>query len=106
MRCASCVSPLWVAEPVAAPRALLALLLRAVLSAACRLMHLGAVVLIWMQRVSAVRREAALICLSYVRFAEWYTKKKPSYWQAVQPLKIIHYCSSPKPWFVTQPLLP
>eukprot|EP01031_Cornospumella_fuschlensis_P025615 gene25615-30935_t len=27
-----------------------------------------------------------------------FTKKNPGYWQAIQPVKIIHYSSSPKPW--------
>jgi glycogenin glucosyltransferase len=26
-----------------------------------------------------------------------WTAKRPGYWQAVQPLTIVHYCSSPKP---------
>eukprot|EP00918_Siedleckia_nematoides_P013241 GHVU01028863.1.p1 GENE.GHVU01028863.1~~GHVU01028863.1.p1 ORF type:complete len:202 (+),score=24.37 GHVU01028863.1:543-1148(+) len=32
------------------------------------------------------------------RLAHWFTSKKPSYWNSIQPLKIIHYSSSPKPW--------
>jgi lipopolysaccharide biosynthesis glycosyltransferase len=22
----------------------------------------------------------------------------PGYWESIKPLKVIHYCSSPKPW--------
>lgn len=33
-----------------------------------------------------------------LRVMQWYTKKRPQYWQAVKPLKVIHFCSSPKPW--------
>lgn len=33
------------------------------------------------------------------RTLHWLTAAKaPGYWEAVKPLKIIHYCSSPKPW--------
>lgn len=33
------------------------------------------------------------------RTLHWMTAKRtPGYWEAVQPLKIIHYSSSPKPW--------
>lgn len=28
----------------------------------------------------------------------WFTKDRPGYWQSIQPLSIIHYSSSPKPW--------
>lgn len=33
-----------------------------------------------------------------LRTMQWFTKKAPKYWQAVQPMHIVHYCSSPKPW--------
>ena len=34
-----------------------------------------------------------------LRTLHWMTAKRaPGYWDAVQPLKIIHYCSTPKPW--------
>lgn len=33
-----------------------------------------------------------------LRIMQWFTKKKPEYWKAIKPLKIVHYCSSPKPW--------
>jgi glycogenin glucosyltransferase len=25
-------------------------------------------------------------------------EKRPGYWESIKPLKVIHYCSSPKPW--------
>jgi glycogenin glucosyltransferase len=28
----------------------------------------------------------------------WLCSKQPGYWEAVKPLKIIHFSSSPKPW--------
>ncbi|CAM9780632.1 unnamed protein product [Discosporangium mesarthrocarpum] len=29
----------------------------------------------------------------------WFThEREPGYWEAIRPLKIIHFCSSPKPW--------
>lgn len=34
-----------------------------------------------------------------LRTLHWMTAKRaPGYWNAVRPLKIIHYCSTPKPW--------
>eukprot|EP01083_Nonionella_stella_P031668 86715_1 len=33
-----------------------------------------------------------------LRTMQWFTKAKPSYWDSIEPLKIIHFCSSPKPW--------
>lgn len=33
-----------------------------------------------------------------LRTMQWFTKLQPAYWQAVQPLYVVHYCSSPKPW--------
>jgi glycogenin glucosyltransferase len=33
-----------------------------------------------------------------LRVMQWYTKQRPQYWETIHPLKIIHYCSSPKPW--------
>ena len=33
------------------------------------------------------------------RTLHWMTyAKQPGYWRAVQPLRVIHYSSSPKPW--------
>lgn len=33
------------------------------------------------------------------RTLHWMThEKNPGYWNAVTPLKVLHYCSSPKPW--------
>ena len=33
------------------------------------------------------------------RTLHWMTyAKQPGYWRAVQPLKVIHFSSSPKPW--------
>ena len=29
---------------------------------------------------------------------QWFTKKNSGYWESICPLKIVHYCSSPKPW--------
>jgi len=35
------------------------------------------------------------------RTLHWFTyDKQPGYWQSIKPLKVIHYCSSPKPWKV------
>eukprot|EP01039_Chlorochromonas_danica_P006912 gene6912-7639_t len=28
----------------------------------------------------------------------WFTRKRPGYWQAIEPIRILHYSSSPKPW--------
>lgn len=33
-----------------------------------------------------------------LRTMYWFTHKNPGYWDAVKPLKILHFCSSPKPW--------
>ncbi|CAM9537169.1 unnamed protein product [Choristocarpus tenellus] len=34
-----------------------------------------------------------------LRSMYWITHgKNPGYWEAIRPLKILHYCSSPKPW--------
>jgi len=33
-----------------------------------------------------------------LRTLQWFTKTQPGYWKAIDPLYIIHYCSSPKPW--------
>jgi glycogenin len=30
-------------------------------------------------------------------------EKRPGYWEAVAPLKIIHFSSSPKPWETAGP---
>lgn len=33
-----------------------------------------------------------------LRTMYWFTHRNPGYWQAVKPIKILHFCSSPKPW--------
>mmetsp|Transcript_45652 Transcript_45652/g.108455 ORF Transcript_45652/g.108455 Transcript_45652/m.108455 type:complete len:279 (-) Transcript_45652:51-887(-) len=33
-----------------------------------------------------------------LRTMRWMTKGKPGYWDAVGPIKCVHYCSFPKPW--------
>lgn len=33
-----------------------------------------------------------------LRTMYWFTHKNPGYWDAVKPIKILHFCSSPKPW--------
>lgn len=33
-----------------------------------------------------------------LRTMYWFTCSNPGYWDAVKPLKILHFCSSPKPW--------
>eukprot|EP00277_Geminigera_cryophila_P010898 CAMPEP_0179455574 /NCGR_PEP_ID=MMETSP0799-20121207/39504_1 /TAXON_ID=46947 /ORGANISM="Geminigera cryophila, Strain CCMP2564" /LENGTH=234 /DNA_ID=CAMNT_0021254721 /DNA_START=29 /DNA_END=736 /DNA_ORIENTATION=+ len=33
-----------------------------------------------------------------LRTMHWMTKKNPGYWQAVAPIRCIHFCSFPKPW--------
>ena len=34
------------------------------------------------------------------RTMHWFLKSNPSYWESIQPLKIIHFSSGPKPWEV------
>eukprot|EP00397_Hematodinium_sp_SG-2012_P039101 GEMP01042637.1.p1 GENE.GEMP01042637.1~~GEMP01042637.1.p1 ORF type:complete len:242 (+),score=52.29 GEMP01042637.1:190-915(+) len=36
-------------------------------------------------------------CYNALRTMYWFTRKNPGYWDTVKP-KVIHYCSSPKPW--------
>lgn len=50
-----------------------------------------------------IREYCAGVCrLSFgynaLRTMQWMTAKQPNYWNAIQPLLVIHYCSSPKPW--------
>lgn len=33
-----------------------------------------------------------------LRTMYWFTHKNPGYWDSVKPIKILHLCSSPKPW--------
>lgn len=33
-----------------------------------------------------------------LRTMYWFTHKNPGYWEAVKPIKVLHFCSSPKPW--------
>eukprot|EP00928_Gymnodinium_smaydae_P044265 TRINITY_DN29535_c0_g1_i1.p1 TRINITY_DN29535_c0_g1~~TRINITY_DN29535_c0_g1_i1.p1 ORF type:complete len:298 (+),score=58.30 TRINITY_DN29535_c0_g1_i1:52-894(+) len=33
-----------------------------------------------------------------LRTMYWFTHANPGYWDAVKPIKILHFCSSPKPW--------
>mmetsp|Transcript_113069 Transcript_113069/g.303406 ORF Transcript_113069/g.303406 Transcript_113069/m.303406 type:complete len:228 (+) Transcript_113069:3-686(+) len=33
-----------------------------------------------------------------LRTMYWFTHKNPGYWEAIKPIKILHFCSSPKPW--------
>lgn len=36
-----------------------------------------------------------------LRTMYWFTHTNPGYWDAVKPVKILHFCSSPKPWDAT-----
>ena len=38
-----------------------------------------------------------------LRTMYWLTQKNPGYWQAAEPIKCIHYCSFPKPWYFACP---
>lgn len=33
-----------------------------------------------------------------LRTLYWFTHQNPGYWNAVKPIKILHFCSTPKPW--------
>eukprot|EP00929_Paragymnodinium_shiwhaense_P038165 TRINITY_DN20218_c0_g2_i1.p1 TRINITY_DN20218_c0_g2~~TRINITY_DN20218_c0_g2_i1.p1 ORF type:complete len:293 (-),score=58.98 TRINITY_DN20218_c0_g2_i1:92-901(-) len=33
-----------------------------------------------------------------LRTMYWFTHANPGYWEAVKPIKVLHFCSSPKPW--------
>lgn len=33
-----------------------------------------------------------------LRTLYWFTQKNPGYWEAVKPIKVLHFCSTPKPW--------
>eukprot|EP00916_Digyalum_oweni_P018573 GHVL01031086.1.p2 GENE.GHVL01031086.1~~GHVL01031086.1.p2 ORF type:complete len:183 (-),score=23.80 GHVL01031086.1:1205-1753(-) len=33
-----------------------------------------------------------------LRTMYWFTQANPGYWESIKPIKILHYCSSPKPW--------
>mmetsp|Transcript_54914 Transcript_54914/g.110212 ORF Transcript_54914/g.110212 Transcript_54914/m.110212 type:complete len:228 (-) Transcript_54914:15-698(-) len=33
-----------------------------------------------------------------LRTMYWFTHKNPGYWESVKPIKVLHFCSSPKPW--------
>lgn len=33
-----------------------------------------------------------------LRTMYWFTHATPGYWEAVKPIKVLHFCSSPKPW--------
>mmetsp|Transcript_100007 Transcript_100007/g.229557 ORF Transcript_100007/g.229557 Transcript_100007/m.229557 type:complete len:132 (+) Transcript_100007:380-775(+) len=33
-----------------------------------------------------------------LRTMYWFTHANPGYWDAVKPLKVLHFCSGPKPW--------
>ncbi|CAJ1357453.1 unnamed protein product [Effrenium voratum] len=33
-----------------------------------------------------------------LRTMYWFTHANPGYWQSLMPLKVLHFCSSPKPW--------
>merc|ERR1712129_114666 len=33
-----------------------------------------------------------------LRTMYWFTHKNPGYWDAIKPIKVLHFCSSPKPW--------
>jgi len=38
------------------------------------------------------------------RTLHWMTyAKAPGYWRSVQPIKVLHYSSSPKPWLAPSP---
>ncbi|CAM9982907.1 unnamed protein product [Ectocarpus fasciculatus] len=50
----------------------------------------------WFSRPAAARLPFAYNAL---RTVYWTThEKNPGYWEAIGPVKIIHFCSSPKPW--------
>ncbi|CAN0329506.1 unnamed protein product, partial [Laminaria digitata] len=50
----------------------------------------------WFSRPAAARLPFAYNAL---RTVYWTThEKNPGYWEAIGPKKIIHFCSSPKPW--------
>eukprot|EP00927_Polykrikos_kofoidii_P052152 TRINITY_DN45937_c0_g1_i1.p1 TRINITY_DN45937_c0_g1~~TRINITY_DN45937_c0_g1_i1.p1 ORF type:complete len:294 (+),score=59.55 TRINITY_DN45937_c0_g1_i1:105-986(+) len=33
-----------------------------------------------------------------LRTMYWFTNANPGYWESVKPIKVLHFCSSPKPW--------
>merc|ERR1719198_172553 len=33
-----------------------------------------------------------------LRTMYWFTHANPGYWESVKPIKVLHFCSSPKPW--------
>ncbi|CAE7313747.1 gyg-1 [Symbiodinium natans] len=33
-----------------------------------------------------------------LRTMYWFTRANPGYWESIQPVKVLHFCSSPKPW--------
>lgn len=33
-----------------------------------------------------------------LRTMYWFTHQNPGYWEEVKPIKVLHFCSSPKPW--------
>eukprot|EP00933_Yihiella_yeosuensis_P081087 TRINITY_DN94625_c0_g1_i1.p1 TRINITY_DN94625_c0_g1~~TRINITY_DN94625_c0_g1_i1.p1 ORF type:complete len:251 (-),score=41.69 TRINITY_DN94625_c0_g1_i1:213-965(-) len=33
-----------------------------------------------------------------LRTMYWFTHANPGYWETLKPIKILHFCSSPKPW--------
>ncbi|CAL1155613.1 unnamed protein product [Cladocopium goreaui] len=33
-----------------------------------------------------------------LRTMYWFTHSNPGYWKSVAPVKVLHFCSSPKPW--------
>lgn len=33
-----------------------------------------------------------------LRTMYWFTHANPGYWDSIKPIKVLHFCSSPKPW--------
>ncbi|CAE7656216.1 IPUT1 [Symbiodinium sp. CCMP2456] len=33
-----------------------------------------------------------------LRTMHWLTRANPGYWESIQPVKVLHFCSYPKPW--------
>ena len=49
----------------------------------------------WWSRSAAARLEFRY---NAQRTLYWMTQKQPGYWNAVKPIKVLHFSSSPKPW--------
>ena len=49
----------------------------------------------WYQRSSDARLEFGFNAL---RTMKWFTRKNPRYWREAVDVRVLHFCSSPKPW--------